>query len=81
VVPKRLVTEGAFGYSRNPGYLGLIILGIGVAILFDNPWTLLALVPAVFVIHREVILKEEEILERDFGDEYRAYKARVRRWI
>lgn len=81
VVPKRLVTEGAFRYSRNPGYLGLMVLGVGLAILFDNPWTILALIPTAFVIHREVILKEEEVLEREFGDEYRAYKARVRRWI
>lgn len=81
VVPKRLVTEGAFRYSRNPGYLGLMVLGAGLAILFDNPWTILALVPTAYLVQREVILKEEEILEREFGDEYRAYKARVRRWI
>jgi protein-S-isoprenylcysteine O-methyltransferase Ste14 len=81
VVPKRLVTEGAFGYSRNPGYAGLIILGVGLAILFDNPWTILALVPTAIVIHREVILKEEDVLEHEFGDEYRAYKHRVRRWL
>jgi len=80
-VPKALVTEGAFRYSRNPGYLGLIVLAVGVAILFDNPWVLLAIVPAAAITHYQVILKEEAVLEREFGDAYRQYKNRVRRWI
>ena len=81
VVPKGLVTEGLFRYSRNPGYVAMLVIGLGLAILFDDPWALLALVPAFFIIHREVVLKEEAILQREFGEEYRQYVRHVRRWI
>jgi protein-S-isoprenylcysteine O-methyltransferase Ste14 len=80
-VPKGLVTEGLFCWSRNPGYVALIVLGVGVAILFDNLWVLLLIVPATIIVRREVVLKEEALLEREFGEEYRHYKSRVRRWI
>ena len=80
-VPKGLVTEGLFRWSRNPGYVALIVLGVGVAILFDNLWVLLLIVPATIIVRREVVLKEEALLEREFGEKYRRYKSRVRRWI
>lgn len=81
VIPRGLVTDGLFRYSRNPGYVGMLLMGVGLAILFDDPWALLALFPAAVVLHREVVLKEEAILQREFGEEYRLYKRRVRRWI
>ena len=81
VVPKGLVTEGLFRYSRNPGYVAMLVMGVGLAILLDDPWAALAMVPAAFVLHREVVLKEEAILQREFGEEYRLYARRVRRWI
>jgi protein-S-isoprenylcysteine O-methyltransferase Ste14 len=81
VVPKGLVTDGLFRFSRNPGYIGMLLMGVGLAILFDDPWAVLALVPAAMILHREVVLKEEAILQREFGEEYRLYKRRVRRWI
>ncbi len=80
-MPNALVTDGAFRYSRNPGYLGLIIVTVGIAVAFDDPWVLLALVPAIALVHYGVVLMEEAVLERAFGDEYREYKRRVRRWI
>lgn len=80
-VPKGLVTDGAFRFSRNPGYLGLVVLSLGVSALFDNPWVLPAAAIAAVVTHYQVVLKEEAVLEREFGDVYRQYKARVRRWI
>jgi protein-S-isoprenylcysteine O-methyltransferase Ste14 len=80
-VPKGLVTEGPFRISRNPGYVAMVVMSIGIALLLDNPWILPAIVPAVLVIRYEVIAKEEAILEREFGGDYRRYKARVRRWL
>jgi protein-S-isoprenylcysteine O-methyltransferase Ste14 len=77
----RLTTEGPFRYSRNPSYLALAAVYAGVALLRNSLWTMLLLLLALVVIQREVIGREERYLERAFGEEYRAYKARVRRWI
>ncbi|MEW6440669.1 MAG: isoprenylcysteine carboxylmethyltransferase family protein [bacterium] len=76
-----IVTGGPYRLTRNPAYLSLTLLYIGVAALFNSLAILGMVVPAVVVTHFGVILREESYLERKFGDEYRRYKARVRRWI
>ena len=76
-----LVTDGPFRYTRNPGYLGLAMLYAGIATLRNSLWAILVLPVVVYVIGREVIGREERYLERTFGEEYLAYKARVRRWV
>ena len=76
-----LVQNGPFRYSRNPGYLSLTMLYAGIAILRNSLWTILLLPLVVYVIQREVIEREERYLERTFGEEYLAYKRRVRRWV
>ncbi len=76
-----IITTGPFGYSRNPAYISLTMLFIGIAIVADSLWILLMAVPAVLIIHQFVILREEAYLERKFSDEYRNYKAAVRRWL
>ena len=80
-VPNGLVTGGAFRYSRNPGYVMMIGFGAGVGLLANNPWIFLALVPAILIIHIRVVLREEAVLEKRFGEDYLAYQRRVRRWI
>ena len=77
----RLVTHGPFRYTRNPGYLGLAMLYASIAVLRNALWAVLLLPVVVYVIQREVIGREERYLERTFGEEYLAYKARVRRWV
>ena len=77
----RLVTDGPFRYTRNPGYLGLAMLYAGIAVLRNALWAILLLPVVVYVIQREVIGREERYLERTFGEEYLAYKAQVRRWL
>jgi protein-S-isoprenylcysteine O-methyltransferase Ste14 len=77
----RLVTSGIYRWTRNPMYLGLALLYAGIAILFDSLLALVLLTPVIAIIRSYVISREEAYLERTFGDEYRAYKARVRRWI
>jgi protein-S-isoprenylcysteine O-methyltransferase Ste14 len=77
----RLVTDGPFRYTRNPGYPGLTILYSEIAELRNALWAILLLPVVVYVIQREVIGREERYLERTFGEEYLAYKARVRRWV
>jgi protein-S-isoprenylcysteine O-methyltransferase Ste14 len=77
----RLTTDGPFHYSRNPAYLGLAMIYAGIAALRNAVWAILLLPLVLYVIQREVIGREERYLERTFGEEYQAYKARVRRWV
>lgn len=76
-----LITGGPFRLSRNPAYVGLAVLCLGVAVAAGGAWTLASLVPALVLIHRGVVLREERYLERRFGDAYRRYRAQVRRWL
>lgn len=76
-----VVATGPFAYSRNPFYISLTMLLVGIAVAVDSPWVMLMAVPAVLVIHRFVIRREEAFLEHKFGDEYLRYKAAVRRWL
>jgi protein-S-isoprenylcysteine O-methyltransferase Ste14 len=77
----RLTTEGPFRYSRNPSYLALAMLYTGIAVLRNSLWAILLLPVVLGVIQREVVGREERYLEHTFGEEYLAYKARVRRWV
>jgi len=77
----RIVTSGIFQQSRNPIYLGMVLLCTGIAFLVDSLW-LLGLVPLfAAILQKGVIEPEEAYLERNFGEDYLRYKARVRRWI
>lgn len=76
-----LVTDGAFAYSRNPMYLGMVLVLLGVALLLDraSPW--LVLVPFILVIRLKFIQFEEPLMEQTFGEVYVTYKSNVRRWL
>jgi len=76
-----IVESGPYRFTRNPIYLGMMLVLIGLAIAFDNLWLLLMLVPFALVIRYGVVAREEAYLERKFGDAYRGYRARVRRWL
>ncbi len=77
----RVVQNGPFRYSRNPGYFSLTMLYAGIAVLRNALWAILLLPLVLYVMQRAVIEREERYLERTFGEEYLAYKARVRRWV
>jgi protein-S-isoprenylcysteine O-methyltransferase Ste14 len=76
-----LVTSGPYRVTRNPGYLAFAAFHAGLAITLGLNWPLALLIPATLVMNRLVIAREEAHLEEVFGEEYRAYKAKVRRWI
>jgi protein-S-isoprenylcysteine O-methyltransferase Ste14 len=76
-----LATDGPYRYSRNPAYLGMATTYAGITLAAAAPWALLMLAPAVSVIHYGVIAREEQYLERLFGEDYLAYKRTTRRWI
>ncbi len=77
----KLVRAGPYRFTRNPMYLGLALLHGGLALIGNALWPLLALVPAIWIIRTQVIAREEAYLEAKFGEDYRAYKAAVRRWF
>src|SRR5215212_8042627 len=77
----RVVQDGPFRYSRNPGYLSLAMIYAGIAILRDALLAILLLPLLLLMIQRKLIEREECYLERTFGEEYLAYKRRVRRWV
>lgn len=76
-----LITEGPYRYSRNPLYLAMTLLYLGLVLLTESVWALVLLVPTLVVMTYGAVKKEEAHLERQFGDEYREYKSRVRRWL
>ena len=76
-----IVESGPYRITRNPVYLGMFLGLIGLAIAFDNLWLLIMLVPFALVIRYGVVTREEVYLERKFGDVYRGYRSRVRRWL
>ncbi|HEU0200846.1 MAG TPA: isoprenylcysteine carboxylmethyltransferase family protein [Burkholderiaceae bacterium] len=76
-----LVTHGAYRFTRNPMYLGMVLVLIGVALLFGTLSTLLPIPAFIWIIQSNFIRGEERFLEEIFGDRYLNYKRCVRRWI
>jgi len=76
-----LVAQGPYRFTRNPMYVGLAALYAGIALLVNSLWPLVLLPVVLVVIRWWVIAREEAYLERKFGDAYRAYTRRERRWL
>jgi len=76
-----IVESGPYRVTRNPIYLGMFLGQVGLAVAFNSLWLYVTLVPFALVIRYGVVAREEAYLERKFGDVYRAYRARVRRWL
>lgn len=76
-----IVESGIFHYSRNPMYLGLLLLLIGFAYWQENGLSLLTCVGFIWYMNRFQIEPEERTLTQIFGQPYVDYKTRVRRWI
>jgi len=76
-----IVEDGPFRYTRNPLYLSVITMFVGLAQMANSAWFLILLVPMVLVLHFGVIRREERYLEAKFGEPYRTYRGRVRRYL
>jgi protein-S-isoprenylcysteine O-methyltransferase Ste14 len=76
-----LTFGGPYAFTRNPMYLGFVLMSVGVAFVANALWPLLTVLPAILTVRRAVIHKEEAYLARKFGAPYEDYKKRVRRWL
>jgi len=75
-----LVTDGFFAISRNPIFLGIMIANVGLFLVLPNAFTMLIIALSTVSVNTQIRL-EEEFLLREFGEEYKTYKDKVRRWI
>jgi protein-S-isoprenylcysteine O-methyltransferase Ste14 len=84
LIPNRpaaaLATGGPYRFTRNPMYLALVALYVGVTLLANSWWPLALLPVVVLAVDRDVIAREERYLAGAFPAEYAAYRSRVRRW-
>ena len=76
-----LVDAGPYRISRNPMYLGLMALHLAVTLIASLDWGLLTLIGLALVLHHGVVMREEAYLSRKFGQPYKDFLARTRRWI
>lgn len=76
-----IVQSGPYRFTRNPMYLGLASVLLGLCVHFANPLSFLAVVAFVAYITRFQIIPEERLLLQKFGEPYAQYKGSVRRWL
>ena len=76
-----IVESGPYRFTRNPIYVAMFLALIGLAVAFDSLWPFITLVLFALVIRYGVVAREEAYLERKFGEVYRGYRSRVRRWV
>jgi len=76
-----LVESGVFRFSRNPMYLSMFLLYLGLAALANDFWLLPLFLVLFLSVDRMIVTREEKYLEQRFGDKYLRYEERVRRWI
>jgi protein-S-isoprenylcysteine O-methyltransferase Ste14 len=79
--PKRLVVRGLYRYVRNPMYIGVLTVIVGWALFFGDTRLLVYAAGVAVVFHTVVVVLEEPMLRRQFGDSYQRYCAAVGRWI
>ena len=80
-LPKMLVTDGVFRWTRNPGFLGIVIALFGVALIFAFDWLLILVIPTWIILNVVVVRHEETYLQQKFGAAYQEYRKRVPRYF
>ena len=76
-----IVATGPYAVSRNPLYVSATGIYVGIAFVVNTIWPIVFLPFGIAMLYYGVIAREERYMEKVFGDEYRQYKARVRRWV
>jgi protein-S-isoprenylcysteine O-methyltransferase Ste14 len=79
--PASLITDGVYRLSRNPMYLGFVLILLGIAILLGTVTSFVVVLMFALLMEYRFIRVEEAMMEETFGEAWQTYKARVRRWI
>ncbi len=77
----QLITFGIYRFTRNPVYLGFLLMLVGIPLNAGSYWGIPLTPIMIILFNRLVIEQEEENLAQEFGEEYKSYKAKVRRWL
>ncbi len=77
----KVIKTGVFAISRNPLYLGGVLVLLGFALALNMLWALVMLLLSMILCHYILIIPEERYLSAKFGDEYKEYVATVHRWL
>jgi protein-S-isoprenylcysteine O-methyltransferase Ste14 len=80
-ISTQIFKDGPFQFSRNPIYLAMFVLLIGVGLTLNSFWFLYSGLVVAIMLHYGVIIPEENYLEKEFGKDYLEYKKSVRRWL
>lgn len=78
---KEIINTGIYKRSRNPIYLAIIILNVGLSLVFNSLWILIESLLIAILLNHFLIKKEEKFLENEFGALYLEYKKKVKKWI
>ena len=76
-----LILQGPYRFTRNPMYIGLTLIQIGLGVAFNNLWIALFALLALATVHFVAVLPEERYLSGKFGDRYKSYLTQVRRYL
>ncbi len=76
-----ILDDGPYRFTRNPMYLQMVLVCLGLAVILSNAWILVLTPLCAWALYWFAIRPEEVYLERKFGDGYRDYKRSVRRWL
>jgi protein-S-isoprenylcysteine O-methyltransferase Ste14 len=76
-----IIKNGLFAYTRNPIYLGVIIIAFAIGLIVNSSWLLLAVIPLILLLKNNMIMPEEKYLRDKFKEEYIEYCKKVRRWV
>jgi protein-S-isoprenylcysteine O-methyltransferase Ste14 len=77
----KVIEAGPYRFTRNPMYLGIVGIQLGLALTFSLDWALFGAVLLGLVLHFGVVLREEEYMTAKFGAAYTEFRARTRRWL
>lgn len=80
-VSPELIVQGPYRWTRNPMYVGLTCILIGLGLALNNPWFLLLAGVALLIVHFLAVLPEEKYLNEKFGRSYAEYRTKVRRYF